>query len=193
MTQIAIIVGNPKQDSFSHALAAAYRRGAETAGHAVEMIELSRMTFDPILHQGFDPPQPLEPDLQKAQQAIGTAGHLVFVWPLWLGWPPALMKGFLERVLTSPGFAVERLEKPPFYRPKLTGKTARSIMTMQMPSLMYRWLAGARAARTFEKNVLGFVGIKPVRRTVFGMIDHVSDATRLGWLEQVEALGARGA
>lgn len=189
MAQIALIVGNPKQNSFSDALAAAYRRGAEAAGHEVRLFQLAKMRFDPILHEGFDPPQPLEPDLEQARDAIGAADHLVFIWPLWLGWPPALLKGFLERVLTAPVFAVERLERPPFYRPKLTGKTARSIMTMQMPGLMYRWFAGARAARTFEKNVLGFVGIRPVRRTIFGMIDHVGASRREKWLEQMETLG----
>ena len=57
------------------------------------------MTFDPILHEGFARIQPLEPDLQAAHDAIMEAGHLVLIFPLWLGTLPAIFKGFLERVL----------------------------------------------------------------------------------------------
>jgi len=190
MTRIAIIVGHPRAGSFNEALGAAYAEGARAAGHEVALFNLSGLAFDPVLHGGFAGDQPLEPDLAEAQAAIGRAEHTVWIWPLWLGFPPALMKGFLERVL-EPGFAVERLERPPFYRALLTGRSARVIVTMQMPALMYRVLAGARSARTFSKQVLGFVGMKPVRRTYFGMVEHVGDARRRKWLDAVRALGAR--
>jgi len=188
MARIAVIVGHPRAGSFCEALGEAYVRGARAGGHEVTLIKLSGLQFDPVLRHGFVRDQPLEPDLVPAQAAIGAAGHTVWIWPLWLGFPPALLKGFLERILTA-GFAFEKIEAPPFYKPLLTGRTARVIVTMQMPAWMFRLLAGARAARTFSKQILEFIGIRPVRRTYLGMVDHVDDAKRRRWLAQIEAMG----
>jgi putative NADPH-quinone reductase len=190
MTKIAIIVGHPRTGSFCEALGDAYAEGARSGGHAVTVIKLSGLAFDPVLRHGFAQPQPLEADLVPAQAAIGAAEHTVWIWPLWLGFPPALLKGFLERILTD-GFAFEKVDGPPFYKPLLTGHSARVIVTMQMPAWMFRLMAGARAARTFSKQVLGFVGMRPVRRTYFGMVEHVGDAKRRRWLDAVKAMGRR--
>ena len=190
MTRIAVIVGHPRAGSFCEALGQAYAEGAREAGHHAELICLSGLDFDPVLRGGFKGTQPLEPDLAAAQAAIGQAGHTVWIWPLWLGFPPALMKGFAERVLT-PGFAIEKLDGPPFYRPLLTGRSARLIVTMQMPVWMYRFVAFARSAKVFSNQILKFVGMRPVRRTYFGMVEHVGDARRRAWIEEVRELGRR--
>lgn len=190
--KIAIIVGHPRKGAFCEALGEAYAAGARAAGHEVTLICLSGLRFDPVLRHGFLKEEPLEPDLVPAQAAIGAADHTVWIWPLWLGFPPALMKGFCERVLT-PGFAIETLDGPPFYRPLLKGKSARVIVTMQMPAWVFRLMAGARAARTFSKQILGFVGMKPVRRTYFGMVEHVGDETRRKWLSEVQDMGRNAA
>ena len=185
--QITVIVGHPRAGSYCEALGEAYAKGARAAGHEVTLIKLAELDFDPILRSGFDP-QPLEPDLVNAQDAIGQARHIVWIWPLWLGFPPAILKGFAERVLTE-GFAFERLAGPPYYRPLLKGRSARVIVTMQMPAWMFILMAGARAARTFSKQILNFIGIKPVRRTYLGMVDFVDDARRRKWLTEVEEMG----
>jgi len=62
------------------------------------------MHFDPNVHADSPEHQPLEPDLVAAQRDIHWAEHVVFVYPTWWGTYPALLKGFLDRVLT-PGFA----------------------------------------------------------------------------------------
>ena len=189
MAIIAIIVGHPRSGSFCAALGDAYAAGARAAGHQVTLTRLSEIRFDPCARQGFENP-PLEPDLRATQEAIGAADHTVWVWPLWLGYPPAILKGFLERVLTF-GFAADRIDGPPFYRPLLTGKSARVIVTMQMPALVFRFFAGARAAKTFSKQILAWTGMKPVRRTYFGMVEHVGDAKRKSWLDEVNQMGRR--
>lgn len=188
MARIAIIVGHPRAGSFCEALGEAYADGARDGGHTPTLIKLSGLDFDPVLRHGFSKEQPLEPDLVPAQSAIGAADHTVWIWPLWLGFPPALLKGFCERTLT-PGFAIEKLNGPPFYLPLLKGKSARVIVTMQMPALMYRFLVFARSARTFSNQILRFVGFSPVRRTYFGMVEHVGDARRKGWIDEVRAMG----
>ena len=188
MAEIAIIVGHPRSGTYCEALAEAYRRGAEAGGHTARVFALSHMRFDPILHEGFSKPQPLEPDLETAQKAIGSAGHLVIVFPLWYGGLPALLKGFLERIL-QPGFATEKSDNLMGFRPLLAGRSARIIVTMGMPAFVYRWYFGAHALRMLKRNILGFVGFAPIRDTVLGGVESVSVERRRQWLAEIEALG----
>jgi putative NADPH-quinone reductase len=73
----------------------------------------------------------------------------------------------------------------------LRGKSARIIVTMGMPALVYRWYFGAHGLKNLERNILGFVGIKPVRATLIGLIDNIDAKKRERWLRKVETLGQR--
>ncbi len=68
---------------------------------------------------------------------IRWAEHLLLFFPLWLGEMPALLKGFLEQV-ARPGFAFPRDGKNPLTQKVLAGRSARVVVTMGMPALMYR-------------------------------------------------------
>lgn len=146
------------------------------------------MKFDPILREGFTKVQPLEHDLQVAHDAIKEADHLVFIFPPWLGTLPAIFKGFLERVLQPD--LVEPPKKGKFTK-ILKGKSARIIVTMGMPSRIYRWYFGAFALRLMKRNILGFVGVSPIRSTVHGMIEAVTQEKRQAWLADAEAMGRK--
>ncbi len=190
MARIAVIVGQPKHNSFCEALGDAYRRGAEAGGHVVRLFVLAKMSFDPILHDGFDKEQKLEPDLAEAQAAIVWADHLVLIFPLWFGTMPALLKGFIERVFQL-GVVAEKGPGATGYRPLMTGRSARIIITMGMPGLVYRWFLGAHALKMLERNILRFVGFGPVRSRLYGTVDVVDDERRRRWLAEVEAIGRR--
>lgn len=189
MSRIAIIVGHARKDTFCEALGEAYRRGAEAGGHNPWLFVTSKMTFDPILHEGFTKIQPLENDLQAAHDAIEEADHLVLIFPLWLGTLPAIFKGFLERVLQPD--LLEPSKKGKFIK-IFNGKSARVIMTMGTPGFIYRWYFGAFALRMLKRNILGFVGVSPVRSTIHGMIEAVTPETRQLWLADAEAMGRKG-
>lgn len=186
MARIAIVVGNSVPDSFGEALGAAYARGAEAGGHTATLFALAKLHFDPILREGYRRPQPLEPDLVRAREAIRAADHLVFIFPLWCGDMPAILKGFIERVLQPDLLAVH--DGKGGWK-ILKGKSARVIMTMGMPGLLYRIWFGAHALKLFRRNILHFTGVKPVRATIHGMVEAVSHGTRLEWLRETEALG----
>lgn len=186
MARIAVIVGHSRTDTYCEALASAYATGARSGGHEVEVIHLARTRFDPILRGAYVEVQPLEPDLEGAHRAIMGADHLVIVFPLWLGGMPAILKGFLERVL-QPGL-IEGHRAGKFVR-LLDGKSARVIMTMGMPGLVYRWWYGAHALQALKRNILEFMGVSPVKSTLFGMIETVGAEKRAAWLSEVEALG----
>jgi putative NADPH-quinone reductase len=63
---------------------------------------------------------------------------------------------------------------------------------MGMPVLFYRWYFGAHGLKSLERSILGFCGIRPIRESLFGMIDAASAAKRAGWLETMRRLGGQG-
>jgi putative NADPH-quinone reductase len=188
MTKILIVVGHPHADSYCGALGQAYLRGAESGGHQAQLFVLGRMKFDAILREGYRREQVPEPDLVAARQALLASDHLVFVFPLWCGDMPAIMKGFFERVLQPDLLAIHAAGGKADWK-VLKGKSARVIMTMGMPGWFYRWYFGAHALKLLRRNILHFTGVKPVRSIIYGMIEAVSDDRRMEWLREVEALG----
>ena len=192
MRRIAIIQGHPDPagNRLLHALADAYAEGAKAAGHGIRRIEVAKLDF-PILRSKEDFEQGPTPEaLRDAQDAIGWADHLVFFYPLWLGDMPALLKGFLEQTL-RPGFAFDYLDGGKINM-HLTGKSARIVLTMGMPALAYRLWFGAHSLKSFERNILKFTGIRPVRRSLYGMVEATSDQQRQKWLDEIRALGHHG-
>lgn len=189
---IAIIQGHPdaRGRHLCHALADAYAEGAQAAGHAVRRIEVGALAF-PVIRTVEDWAKgQTPPDIRAAQEAIAWAGHLVIVYPLWLGTMPALLKAFLEQT-ARPGFAIAPEAGSRAWRKLLAGRSARVVVTMGMPALVYRWWFGAHSLKSLERNILNFIGIRPVRESLFGMVDAASDARRTRWLEKMRALGAR--
>jgi putative NADPH-quinone reductase len=75
----------------------------------------------------------------------------------------------------------------------LKGKSARVIVTMGMPGFVYKWYFGAHALKMFKRNILKFVGIGPIRSSIFGNVEGVSAAKRQGWLKQMEERGKNAA
>jgi putative NADPH-quinone reductase len=187
--KIAIIQGHPDGAGghLCHALAEAYRSGALAGGHEVRVVDIGKIDF-PLLRtkssfeRGAVPGQ-----LQRAQQAIAWAEHLVLVYPLWLGEMPALVKAFFEQVM-RPGFAFSLDGNG--WSPRLRGKTARVVVTMGMPAAVYRWYFGAHGLKSLQRNILSFVGFKPVRSTLIGLVEGASAKRRAGWLAKLEKLGS---
>lgn len=190
--RILIINGNPKPASLSQALAERYAQAAEQAGHSVQIIHLHDLQFLLSLEQGYQGKQALEPDLLRLQQAILAAEHLVWVYPVWWGSVPALLKGALDRILL-PGFAFKYHPGKTIPEKLLKGRTARLLVCMDTPPWYFRWFQGAPAHRMMRQTVLEFCGIKPVRISEFGPVLQSSATQRAGWLEQVARLGAAAA
>ncbi|HAU29450.1 MAG TPA: hypothetical protein DCW68_04980 [Rhodospirillaceae bacterium] len=189
---ILILLGHPalSRKSFCEALALAYQKGAQEAGHTTELVNIAKLDFDPILHEGYEGDQPLEPDLAKTQEQIHQADHLVIIYPMWEYMMPALLKGFFERVFTR-GFAYDLKSRNPLKNGLLQGKSARIIQTMSMPAIIYRLFFGAHGIKAL-KSMLGFCGLRPLKATCFGMIMESRDKHRKACLAKSEALGRKG-
>jgi putative NADPH-quinone reductase len=189
--RVVIIQGHPDPAGhhLCHGLADAYAEGATAAGNAVSRIDLAKLDIPVLRSQAEFESGTLPSSLNAARDAIVAADHIVLVFPLWLGTMPALVKAFLEQVM-RPGIAFAYQTKG-LPKKLLRGRSARIVVTMGMPALAYRWLFFAHAMRALNRNVLGFVGIGPIRTSLFGMVENASDKKRQSWLGQMRALGAR--
>lgn len=187
--KVTIIQGHPDPQGghFCHALAEAYGRGAAGAGHEVRTIPVAQLEFPLLRSQAEYRASPLPAGLAIAQTDLLWADHLLIVYPLWAGTMPALLKGFMEQVL-RPEIVESRGGTAP-WSGALRGKSARVVVTMGMPALFYRWYFRAHGLKNLERNILRFVGVKPVRATLIGMIDELGEDKRQSWLAKLERLG----
>lgn len=189
MRRIAIIQGHPDPagNHFDHALADAYAVGAQSAGHAVQRVEIASLDF-PLLRTKDDWEKgPPVAAIREAQDTIRWADHLVFIYPLWIGEMPALLKAFLEQIL-RPGFAVETGN---MRRKLLKGRSARIVVTMGMPALLYRWYFRGRSVKSLAHTLAVFTGIGPIETSMIGLIES-GTTRRERWLERMTALGRAG-
>lgn len=191
--RILLIEGHPDASArhLNHALADAYAEGAAQAGHAVRRLRVAALDF-PLLRSGAEWETGTLPEaLAGAQQDIAWCQHMVLFFPLWMGDMPALLKAFLEQV-ARPGFAFHRDEQNPFGRKALGGRSARVVVTMGMPALLYRWYFRAHSIKSLERNILGFVGIAPVHETLIGLVDRLGAAGVATWCAKLRRLGRQG-
>jgi putative NADPH-quinone reductase len=155
----------------------------------VRRIEVAKLDF-PLLRTQLDfETGDLPTTLIQARDDMRWAEHWVFLFPLWHGTMPARLKGFLEHIF-RPGFAMEYSEKG-FPKRLLAGRSARIVVTMGMPVMFYRWYFGAFGVRGFERSILSFAGIKPIRKSLYGLA-FADDKKRARWIEDVRRHGKQG-
>jgi putative NADPH-quinone reductase len=188
---IVILDGHPDPDPgrFCHTIARTYAEAASQAGHRVQSFKIAQLDF-PIL-RSRDEWEAAEPStiIQECQTAISVAHHVVLIYPLWLGDVPALLKAFLEQVF-RPGFAIQR-DARALSPGLLRGKSARVIVTMGMPALIYRAFFFAHSVRSLRRNILRFVGLGPVRESIIGSVESSANA-RVKWLERIRLYARTG-
>ncbi len=191
--RILVIQGHPDpaEPHFCHALAQHYVAGAEAADHEVRCVDVAGLSFPLLRSQKEWEHGTLPPALAAVQDDITWAQHVVLFFPLWMGDMPALLKGMLEQVF-RPAFAFRREHEGGPAHKGLVGRSARVVVTMGMPALIYRYYFRAHSVRSLERNILGFVGIAPVRETLIGQMDSLSEAQRERWRSKLQTLGRKG-
>lgn len=192
--RIAIIQGHPDPQGghFCHALADSYRAGAEAAGHVVDIIDTGQLDLPYIRNQAQWKAPPTDERILHMQAIVGAADHLVIIYPLWLGDMPAILKSALEH-LSCGGFVMSVDDKGRWQQ-GLKGKSARVVVTMGMPALVYRLYFLSHSLKSLERNILKFAGVKPVRTTLMGRVEGESRAAqREAWLTQMHSLGGDAA
>ena len=188
MKNILIINGHPDRESFNFAIYNAYIKGAQESQSNVKSINLIDLNFNPNLQNGYRKRTILEPDLVEAQLKLKWADHLVWIYPVWWGSVPAIMKGFLDRVLL-PGFAFKKREGSIWWDKFFTGKTSRIICTLDQPPWYYSLINRGPSHNAMKKLTLKFIGVKSVKITTIGPLRLSTKAFRENWLTKIEKMG----
>jgi putative NADPH-quinone reductase len=191
---VLIIDGHPdpSAERLVHALAEAYRQGAEQAGHEVRIVRVADLDFPLLRSQSdYERGEPVA-DVLQCQHLMEWATHVVIFYPLWLGSMPAMLKALLEQTM-RPGFAFSTKQLGRWRVKFMSGKSARIVVTMGMPALLYRWYFRAHSLRSLQRNILKFVGFRRVRSTIIGSAGSMSRTQREDWLKSVRSLGQAAA
>ena len=189
----AVILAHPAPDSLNAAIAEAYAAAAREHGHDVVVRDLYRMGFDPRL-KAEEIPGPSAPkfaaDVLAERTKLADVDVFVFVYPLWFNAPPAILKGYVDRVFGM-GFGF----KPDLggSEPALRGRGLLSFTTSGAPDF---WLRDTGALetlkRSFDAHLAGVTGLDVLDHVHFGgMVAGVSRETVDGVLAQVRGAAAR--
>jgi NAD(P)H dehydrogenase (quinone) len=188
----AVILAHPAGDSLNAAIAKAYVAAAREHGHEVVLRDLYRMGFDPRLKAeeipGPSPPK-FAADVLAERAALADVDVFVFVYPLWFNAPPAILKGYVDRVFGM-GFGF----KPDLggSEPALHGRALLSFTTSGAPDF---WVQDTGALETlkhsFDAHLAGVTGLEVLDHVHFGgMVAGVSRQTADGVLTKVRETAA---
>jgi NAD(P)H dehydrogenase (quinone) len=129
-----IVCANPSPDSFDTAIVDAYMTVARDHGHDVVVRDLYAQGFDPVLKRDERPGradwQP-RPDVAVELGYVQAADVIVLVYPIWYGFPPAMLKGYVDRVLGA-GYSYRDFHDQKG-QPSLAGKSLVSFSTSGLP------------------------------------------------------------
>jgi NAD(P)H dehydrogenase (quinone) len=109
--KVLIVTAHPRQDSFTQTLAQRFAEGVNASGHDVEIADLYGEGFNPVVSiqelEGWKEGQ-VSPEIRAWQERIKHSDALVLAYPVWWSTPPAILSGWLQRVLTQ-GFAFQHI------------------------------------------------------------------------------------
>ncbi len=193
--QALVVYCHPVAESFSAAVRDAVLRGLGTAGHEIDLIDLYAEGFDPTMGRderlGYHTPGTNVLPIAAHLERVKRAEALIFVAPTWWYGPPALLKGWLDRVLVPH----ETFGMPEPMRPlerRLTNvRLLAAVTTLGSPWYWWLWI-GQPGRRILLDGVGGIVHprARKLWLALHGM-DSVSEGRRAAFLARVEARFAR--
>jgi NAD(P)H dehydrogenase (quinone) len=186
--RVLLIVAHPNRASFNHAIAARCARELKNNGHEIIAHDLYEEHFDPILPNGEIPKAATVPaEIQRHCGELAEADGIVIVHPNWWGQPPAILKGWVDRVV-RPGLAYEFLEGDKgegVPRGLLKAKCAVVFNTSNTESSREREVFGDPLETIWRNCVCGLCGVPIFNRRMFNIVVTSSEAQRERWLSEV--------
>jgi putative NADPH-quinone reductase len=188
--RIAIILAHPSPGSLNHALAAAALEEARRQGHDARLRDLCAEGFDPVMpatELGRDAVLP--PPVAEHCQEIEAADGIIIVHPNWWSAPPAILRGWVDRVL-RPGRAYNFVsDGQGGARPVglLRARIALVFNTANTPQEKEEALFGDPLETHWRKCVFGLCGVRSVRRWTFGPVITSTPDQRQNWIAEVQA------
>ncbi|MBW2560316.1 MAG: NAD(P)H-dependent oxidoreductase [Deltaproteobacteria bacterium] len=186
--RVSVILAHPDKESFNHAIAAAVVETLNQNGHAVCFHDLYQEKFDPILPTEEIPEDaPLPPEIEKHCTEISEAEGIIVIHPNWWGQPPAILKGWVDRVI-RPGVAYEFLEGDTgegVPNGLLKAKAALVFNTSNTDTEREKDIFGDPLETIWGKCIFDLCGVHTFYRKMFSVIVVSSEEQRKGWLKEV--------
>ena len=186
-----VVIGHPAPASFNHALAEAVRGAWQEAGCKVAYRDLSAEGFDPLLTAEEARGHPSRDALVQAHIAeLQSCDLMAVIHPNCWGAPPAIMKGWIDRVF-APGAAYgfakgdDRGDVP---QGLLRARAALVLNTGNTPLDREQAVFGDPLDRMWREGILRYCGVRHVRRALYGVIAASTAADRAGWLADAKVL-----
>jgi NAD(P)H dehydrogenase (quinone) len=183
---IYVLIGHQNEGSFCHAIAATAIEELKAGGHQVVYHDLYAERFDPILpHEEIPKGAPVDPTVEQHCREITAADGFIVVHPNWWAMPPAILKGWLDRVLRQ-GVAYQF--GPGGVEPLLCGRRAVVFTTSNTPRNDELRLFGDPLENLWKACVFNFCGVEDFYRRNFESIVMSTPEDRREWLDEVRAI-----
>lgn len=188
---VSVILAHPDPQSFNHAIARAALETLVDNGYKVFSHDLYAEQFDPVLTgKEIARDAPLPPAIRDHCREIARAEGIVIVHPNWWGQPPAILKGWIDRVI-RPGTAYEFLEGDSgegVPRGLLMASAAVVFNTSNTPPERERAVFGDPLETIWRNCVFSLCGVALSHRRSFGVVVTSTDDQRKRWLDEVRAV-----
>jgi NAD(P)H dehydrogenase (quinone) len=187
--QISIILAHPDPNSFNHAIAQTAVEAIKANGHRVFFHDLYQEKLDPLLNaEEIAKDSTLPAAIRKHCDEITATDGIVIVHPNWWGQPPAILKGWVDRVL-RPGVAYEFQEGDlgeGVPKGLLKVRAALVFNTSNTEAQREKNAFGDPLETIWKKCVFGLCGVTNFHRRIFNVIVTSTDAQRRAWLNDVK-------
>lgn len=191
-----IIYNHPHEGSFCSAVRDAVLSGLDVGGHEYKVINLDKDGFDPVMREkdlkafveggrnGDNWPDGVDPLVRSYVQKMKWSERIVMIFPIWWMTTPAMMKGFIDKVI-FPGM-VYRMEGGKLVSLLSRLKQVVIITTMNTPSAIYESAFNNSIEGSLIKGTFNQIGIHDIRWISLNMVKHVGDEKRWLWLDEIE-------
>jgi putative NADPH-quinone reductase len=186
--KISVILAHPDEMSFNHAISRTVVEQLQTNGHSISFHDLYAENFDPLLladeiHKNAVLPAVIRDHCEEIRQAEG----IVIIHPNWWGQPPAVLKGWIDRVI-RPGTAYEFLEGDSgegIPKGLLKAKAAVVFNTSNTMPERERHIFGDPLETIWRNCVFGLCGVATFHRQTFSVVVTSTESERKHWLDNV--------
>ncbi|MDD5066410.1 MAG: NAD(P)H-dependent oxidoreductase [bacterium] len=189
--KIVVILAHPSEKSFNHAIADTVVKTLRENNHEVLFHDLYKEKFDPMLRREEAAKNAwIGPVIEKHCKELTASNGLVIIHPNWWGQPPAILKGWIDRVFRA-GVAYEFREGDKgegIPLGLLKGKTALVFNTSNTPDEREQKVFGDPLETIWKNCIFGLCGMTRYHRKTFNVILTSTPEQRKEWLQETEKI-----
>ena len=186
---IVIVYAHPWEKSYNHAILQSVINGLMFNDHNIDVIDLYQDKFNPVFNKDemafYRKGEYIDEIIGKYQKKIITCDYLFFIFPIWWGSIPAILKGFFDKVfLPQWAYRVDSKLKVEGLLKNI--KKTIIIVTMNSPNIYYKFILKNPIKQILIKDTLKLCGIKKIKLFQLGYIRNTGENKRKKWLTVIE-------